>query len=212
MTRIVIIEDHVLFREGLKCLIAEDQTLSVVGEAGDGRHGIDLVEKLKPAVVLLDLVLTAGPPGFEVLRHLRSSTKLLALSVRADDAFVVEAFLNGADGYVVKMDSYSDLRAAIDTVVDGGRFISPRLDRRRIGRMLERNGYEGPTARKRLTTREHEVLHLAAEGLTSAETAHRLFISPRTVEMHRANLMRKLGLRGTADLVRFAIRNRVIPA
>lgn len=212
MTSIVVIEDQAIFREGLNCLIAEEPNLKVVGQAADGKTGIDLVETLSPALVLLDPVPSASPSGFEVLGHLRSTAKLIALSARTDEPFVIETFLHGADGYAAKSDSFAELRKAIAAVLEGRRYISPRLDARRLARTLQRQRIDAKSPRKRLTARQHEVLSLAAEGYTSGETAARLSISSRTVEMHRANLMRNLGLRGTADLVRFAIRNRMIAA
>lgn len=212
MTTVIIIDDHVLFREGLKCLIEAEPRLQIVGEAGDGRTGIKLVERLKPTVVLLGLILAVGPHGLEVLRQLRSKSKLLALSMRSDEAFVAEAILSGADGYVVRGDGFHELLKAIEAVMENRRFISAGLNKQRITGLLARGRAGAATVRERLTPREHEVLQLAAEGLTSAETGDRLSISPRTVEMHRGNLMRKLGLRSTVDLVRYAIRNRVIPA
>lgn len=206
MTGIVIIEDHLILREGLKCLLTQKHGLDVLGEAGDGRLARKLVEKLKPDMALMGLILPNGQHGLEVLRDLRSVTKALVLSMRTDEAFVAEAFRSGANGYVLKRDSFRELLRAIETVSSGGRYISSSLNVGRIGKLIERE------ARKRLTTRELEVLELAAEGLTSAQTAARLYLSRRTVEMHRGNLMRKLGLRSTADLVRYAIRNRVITA
>src|SRR5688572_26698495 len=125
MNRIVIIEEHVLFREGLKCLLEEQANLSIVGEAADGTAGIRLVENLKPQLVLLRLMLSTGPHGLEILRRLRSKTSLLVLEMRTDEAFVIEAFLNGAHGYLVKRDTISELFGAIESVLDGQRFISP---------------------------------------------------------------------------------------
>src|SRR3954467_5331690 len=134
MTSIVIIEDHALFREGLKCLLREYAGVEVTGEAPDGEKGIKLVEKLKPAVVLLDLVLP-GLDGLEVLRRLRKLTKVLAVSMRRDEGFVVDALRTGAAGYVVKEDSFSDLLQGLDAVVQGRRFISGSLDVGRISKL-----------------------------------------------------------------------------
>lgn len=211
MVSIVIIEDHTLMREGLRSLLREHPNLKVVGEASEGKHGLRLVEKLKPDVVLLDLVLP-GLHGLEVLRKARKFSTVLAISMRTDDAFVAEALLNGATGYVIKEDSFAELMEALQAVLKGQRFISRKLDHRRINRLLERLSAGEVVPSERLTTREHEVLQKAAEGLTSAHIGNLLSISPRTVEMHRANLMRKLGLRSQADLVRFAIRNRIVAA
>jgi DNA-binding NarL/FixJ family response regulator len=208
MTQAVLIEDHLLFREGLKCLLEDLRDVRVVGEAGEGRKGIQIVEKLKPGLVLLGLMLDRLD-GFDVLRHLRSRTKLLVVSMRTDESFVVEAFLSGAHGYVVKADSFDELRKAIEAVLNNRRFVSAKLNAARITRLVDLARSIGP---KRLTSREQQVLRLIAEGLTSQQAAECLSLSSRTIEMHRAHLMDKLGLQGTADLVRFAIRNRIIPA
>ena len=209
MASILIIEDHTLFREGLKSLLKERPNLSVVGEASEGKEGLKLAEKLRPDLVLLDLVLP-GMHGLEVLRRLHSISRVLAVSMRIDDLFVVEALKSGALGYVVKEDSFAELLQGIQAALKGQRYISRRLDIKRINRMLDRFGPGMP--HEALTTREHEVLQMAAEGLTSSQIANVLSISPRTVEMHRGNLMRKLALRSQADLVRFAIRNHIVAA
>jgi DNA-binding NarL/FixJ family response regulator len=211
MVSIVIIEDHTLVREGLKALLRDRADLKIVGEASEGKHGLRLVERHKPDLVLLDLVLP-GVHGFEVLRKVRRYSKVLAVSMRSDEAFVAEAFLNGMAGYVIKEDSSTELMDALTAVMKGQRFMSRKLDQRRINRIIEKRGAGGPAPSERLTPREHEVLQMAAEGLTSSHIGNVLSISPRTVEMHRANLMRKLGLRSQADLVRFAIRNRIVAA
>src|SRR5436190_13928822 len=211
MVSIVIIEDHTLVREGLKSLLREHPEFKIVGEASEGKHGLKLVEKHKPDLVLLDLILP-GLHGLEVLRKVRRYSKVLAISMRSDEAFVAEAFLNGVGGYVIKEDSFNELMDALHAVMKGQRFMSRKLDQRRIIRVVDKMGTGGTAPSERLTKREHEVLQMAAEGLTSSHIGNLLSISPRTVEMHRANLMRKLGLRSQADLVRFAIRNRIVAA
>ena len=209
MASILIIEDHTLFREGLKSLLKERNDLRIVGEASEGKEGIRLAEKLKPDLVLLDLILP-GMHGLEALRRLQKISKVLAVSMRIDDLFVVEALKSGALGYVVKEDSFAELLQAIQAALKSQRYISRRLDVKKINRMLERFSAGAP--HEALTAREHEVLQMAAEGLTSSQIANLLSISPRTVEMHRGNLMKKLGLRSQSDLVRFAIRNHIVAA
>lgn len=209
MANILIIEDHALFRDGLKSLLQTRSDLRLVGEASDGKEGIRLTEKLKPELVLLDLILP-GMHGLQVLRKLQKTTKVLAVSMRIDELFVAEALKSGALGYVVKEDSFTELLQAIQSVQKGQRYLSRKLDAKKISRLLERFGTGEP--QETLTAREHEILQMAAEGLTSTQIGNVLSISPRTVEMHRGNLMRKLALRSQADLVRFAIRNHIIAA
>ena len=209
MVSILIIEDHTLFREGLKALLKGRSELQIVGEAADGKEGLRLAEKLKPELILLDLVLP-GMHGLEVLRRLQKTFKVLALSMRIDDLFVAEALKSGALGYVVKEDSFDELLQAIQVILKGQRYISRQLDSKKIGRLLERS--TSGSLRETLTAREHEILQMAAEGLTSSQIGNVLAISPRTVEMHRGNLMRKLNLKSQSDLVRFAIRNDIVAA
>ncbi len=209
MASILIIEDHTLFREGLKSLLQTRSNLKLIGEAADGKEGIRLAEKLKPDLVLLDLMLP-GMHGLQVVRKLDKAAKVLAVSMRIDELFVAEALNSGADGYVIKEDSFAELLQAIDAVLKGHGYLSQKLDSKKITRLLERFGSGAP--HEILTTREHEILQMAAEGLTSSQIGNVLSISPRTVEMHRGNLMRKLGLRSQADLVRFAIRNHIVAA
>jgi two-component system, NarL family, response regulator NreC len=209
MASILIIEDHTLFREGLKSLLQTRDDLELIGEASEGKEGIRLAEKLKPDLVLLDLILP-GMHGLQVLRKLPKTAKILAVSMRIDELFVAEALKSGADGYVVKEDSFAELLQAIQAVLKDQRYLSRKLDSKRINRLLERFGPGAP--HETLTTREHEILQMAAEGLTSSQIGNLLSISPRTVEMHRGNLMRKLGLRSQADLIRFAIRNHIVAA
>ena len=211
MVSIVLIEDHTLVREGLKALLRERPDFKVVDEASEGKHGIKLVERHKPDLVLLDMVLP-GLHGLEVLRKVRRFSKVLALSMRSDEAFIAEAFANGVAGYIVKEDSFNELIDGLHAVLKGQRFMSRKLDQRRINRLIDQINMGGASVPERLTSREQEVLQMAAEGLTSSHIGNLLSISPRTVEMHRANLMRKLGLRSQADLVRFAIRNRIVAA
>ena len=209
MVSILIIEDHTLFREGLKSLLKSRSELQIVGEAADGKEGLRLAEKLKPELILLDLVLP-GMHGLDVLRRLQKTFKVLALSMRIDDLFVAEALKSGALGYVVKEDSFDELLQAIQVVLKGQRYISRQLDTKKIGRLLDR--FASGSLRDALTAREHEILQMAAEGLTSSQIGNVLAISPRTVEMHRGNLMRKLSLKSQSDLVRFAIRNDIVAA
>src|SRR5687767_15099770 len=150
---VVIIEGHTLMREGLRALLREEPNLKIVGEASEGKHGLRLVEKLRPDVVLLELILP-GLHGLEVLRKVRKFAAVLAVSMRTDDVFVAEALLSGATGYVVKEDSFSELMEALRAVLKGQRFISRRLDHRRINRLLEKLSANGGPLSERLTTRE----------------------------------------------------------
>ena len=206
--RVVVVDDHGLMREGLILLLKKGPSLDVVAEGATGASAIELVSKFQPDVLLLDLMLPdAG--GIEVLRLLAGRARILVLSMRDDPGLVAEAFRYGATGYLLKEDSSSELLDAVGAVIAGERYLSKRLSSQggnhTFGVIQSRNG-------ARLTPREQAVLPWAANGATSAEISKHLSISPRTVEMHRGRIMRKLGLGSQSDLVRYAIRNKIIGA
>jgi len=208
---IVLGDDHKIVLRGLRELLEAQPGLTVVGEAADGIKVTSLVERLKPDVLVVDLMMP-GLGGFDVTRRVvkRSpKTRVVMLSMYSSEAHVVEAFQCGALAYVVKDASAEDLVTAIREAAAGRRYVSAPYSNEAIETYLKRPGVQDPYAA--LTPREREVLHLVAEGLTSGEIAARLFISPRTAESHRANLMRKLGLRSRTDLVRFAFQRGIVP-
>jgi DNA-binding NarL/FixJ family response regulator len=210
MTTVVLAEDHTLVREGLSSLLARDPTLKIVGEATDGAEAVKLVEKLKPGVLLLDLMLPRLH-GLDVLRRVTKlhTTKVVVVSMHADEPHVSEALRYGARGYVLKDSSATELLKAIRAVLSNRRYLSPALASDADRSVTKRAAAESDVY-STLSARERLVLQLGAEGLTSSQIGKQLFISPRTVESHRANLMKKLSLKTQTDLVRFAIRKRII--
>ncbi|HXJ58069.1 MAG TPA: response regulator transcription factor [Verrucomicrobiae bacterium] len=214
MITIALAEDHHLVRQGFKLVLTAESDFKLVGEAADGLEAVQLVQKKQPNVLLLDLMIPRLH-GLEVTRQLHRespATKVIILSMHADEPYVMEALRNGALGYVLKDCTSADLVQAVRTVVTGRRYLSPALAERALTGYVEHPGVSELDIYETLTNRERLVLQLAAEGKTSAEIAAALFISPRTAETHRANLMRKLGMRSQTDLVRFAIRRGIIPA
>jgi two-component system response regulator NreC len=212
MITILLAEDHHLVRQGFKLVLLAEQDFKLVGEAADGLEAVQLAEKKKPSVLLLDLMIPRLH-GLEVTRQVHKespATKIVILSMHADEPYVMEALRNGASGYVLKDCTAADLVQAVRTVVAGRRYLSPVLAERALTGYVEHPGESELDVYDTLTNRERLVLQLAAEGKTSAEIATALFISPRTAETHRANLMRKLGLRSQTDLVRFAIRRGIL--
>lgn len=212
MTTIILAEDHHLVRQGFKLVLSSETDFKLVGEAADGLEAVRLVEKQKPTILLLDLMIPRLH-GLDVTRQVRKEspeTKIIILSMHADEPYVMEALRNGAAGYVLKDCTAGDLVQAVRTVVAGRRYLSPSLAERALTGYVEHPGNSDLDVYDTLTNRERLVLQLAAEGKTSAEIAGTLFISPRTAETHRANLMRKLSLRSQTDLVRFAIRRGLI--
>ncbi len=213
-TTIVLADDHAVVRDGLRALLEDEPDFSIAGEASDGLEAARLVEDLRPDVLVLDLMMP-GMNGLEVTRQLsRSScpTRVVVLSMHANEAYLLEALAAGAVAYVLKKSTAAELVHAIREVVAGRRYLSPPLSERAIEAYLEKLKTENQEPYSMLTTRERQVLQLAAEGYGNTEIAKQLSISPRTVEMHRANLMRKLRLHTQTDLIRYALRKGILTA
>lgn len=205
---ILLADDHDVVRKGLRALLESEADLRVVGEAVDGLEVVPQVEKLRPHLVILDIKMP-GLNGLDVARMIRSrapETKIIMLSMFSDEAYVVQALRNGASAYVLKESKASDLLEAVRTVAGGGRYLSPPLSEKSIESYLAKASAAAIDPYETLSPREREVLQLAAEGHSNPEISTRLGISPRTVETHRANLMKKLGLKGQTDLVKFAVK------
>jgi DNA-binding NarL/FixJ family response regulator len=210
---IVLADDHPLVRLGMRTLLESEPDFSIVGESGDGLETTRLVERLQPDVLVLDLMMP-GLNGLEALRIIRQRsprTRVVVLSMHSNNAFVAEALKNGATGYVLKGSSEEDPVRAVREAVAGRRFLSAPVTERAIEAYIEQSRAAELDPHETLTPREREVLQLAAEGKTSSEIAARLHVSHRTVENHRANLMRKLGLQNQSELVRYAVRRGLIP-
>ncbi len=210
---ILLADDHPIVRRGLQALLDAEPDLEVVGEAKDGLEALQAVERLQPDILVLDLMMP-GLNGLDVARQTgqRSpQTRVIVLSMYATEAYVLQALKNGAAGYVLKKSSPDELVLAIREVMSGRPFLSRSLSVHAIEsyRQKAREMPEDPY--DRLTNREREVLHLAAEGRTAPEIAERLCISPRTVEMHRRNMMQKLNLNSPADITRYALQRGILP-
>jgi DNA-binding NarL/FixJ family response regulator len=213
MTTIVLADDHHVVRQGLRVLLEGQPDFQLVGEAGDGLEAVQLTERLKPDVLIIDLMMPSLN-GLEATRQVSQRsphTRVVILSMHANEAYVLEALRNGAAGYVLKDSSAADLVHAVREVVAGRRYLSSPLSERAIAAYIQKASDVVSDPYEMLTNREREVLHLAAEGYTNAEIADQLSISPRTAETHRANLMHKLGLRTHTDLIRYALRRGILP-
>jgi two-component system response regulator NreC len=210
---IVIAEDHHIVRHGLKLTLEAEHGMKILGEASDGLRAMELVEQLHPDILLTDLMLPQLH-GLELTRRVKKqlpNTRVVILSMHADQPYVVEALRNGAAAFVLKDSTATDLVLAVREAMKGRRYLSPALAERAIAALEQLEPNPQLDIYDTLTQRERLVLQLAAEGKSAAEIGKRLFISQRTAETHRSNLMRKLGLRSQTDLVRFAIRKGIVP-
>ncbi|MCX8050637.1 MAG: response regulator transcription factor [Chlorobi bacterium] len=206
--RVVITDDHELARVGLRRLLAADATVEVVGEASDGDEALGLVERHKPDVLLLDILMPRRN-GLEAAKELRSRVPvgkpyIIMLTTFEDRYYLEQALAIGADGYLSKDVTQQELLDAIRSVVKGERVFSRTVLTLMQG-LHGKHSHHDQVPTVTLTKREEEILQLVAQGLTSNEIADRLFISPRTVETHRAHLMEKLGAKNAATLVRYAL-------
>jgi two-component system response regulator NreC len=213
MPTIVLADDHHVVRQGLKTLLEIEPDFSVIGETADGLAVPNLVDDLQPDVLVVDLIMP-GLNGLDIIQQVaqRSThTRIVVLSMHANEAYVSEALRNGAAAYVLKGSSAADLVQAVREVMAGQRYLSPPLSKQDIGAYEQKTKDTQLDAYHTLTPREKEVLLLVAEGHTSSEIAARLSISSRTVETHRRNLMRKLDLQSQVDLIRYALRRGLLP-
>lgn len=207
--RVALIDDHPIFRSGVRGLLGETVGIEVVGEASDGRHALDLVHRTRPDVVVMDITMT-GLSGLAVARALReagSAAHIIFLTVNEDLAFVDEALSAGAQGYVLKRSAGTSLLEAIEAVVSGGRYIDAEMrappapaSRTEAGPPVPQPGEEGG-----LTAREREVLRLIALGLTMKEVSLAISISVASVDTYKIRGCKKLGLRSRASIVRYAL-------
>jgi two-component system response regulator NreC len=211
--RILLVDDHTLFRQGVKTLLASETDMEVVGEAADGTAATERAAELKPDVVLLDIGMP-GPSSFETTRQIkrnRPETKVLFLTMYDDEDYLLEGMEVGANGYVLKDSPALQLVAAVRDVYRGGSYLSPRMLSQLVNDFRTRVKTTDRTPRfASLTPREKEVLKMLAEGNSVKEVATQLNLSVKTVEAHKFNLMRKLDIHNKAHLVQYAIQKKVI--
>ena len=206
MIKVVIADNHVIFRQGLLKLLQAAQDITVAGEAGNGPETLELIAKEKPDLAILDISMP-GLDGFEIYEKMKSNgieTKVIFLTVHNDTLTAKKAIQANTSGYVLKDNAFEDLLYAIRAVASGGKFISPSISDKIL------NFSEKESKNHILTGRESEILRLIASGLTNRQIANKLFISIKTVETHRTNIMQKLDVHTTADLVRYAIKTGLL--
>lgn len=213
--RVIIIDDHPLYREGLKSIIAGNRAYEIAGEAGTAGRGLQLVKETRPDLALVDISLP-DQNGIGLIRDILScspKTRILVISMHSKIDYIVKAFQTGAMGYIVKESAADMLLKGMAEVMTGNYFMDTSVSHQVVKKLagipaketvLPESGYDA------LTAREQEIASLLAEGSSIRQIAERLFISPKTAENHRANIMRKLGLHTTVDLVRYAAKLGII--
>jgi len=205
--KILLVDDHAMFRAGIRALVEAGERMKVVGEAASGDEAVDRVRELKPDVVVMDLAMP-GSNGLEATRRITAlglDTSVLVLTVHAEEEYLVPVVEAGASGYLTKTSADTDLLEAIRVVARGQVFLPPKAATLLLKRYKDAEGEES-AGLKDLSTREQEVLALTAEGFSSREIGLKLFISPKTVDTYRSRIMDKLGLTHRSELVRFALR------
>jgi two-component system response regulator NreC len=207
-TRILLVDDHAMFRAGIKALLESEERLTVVGEASSGDEGVDQVRALKPDVVVMDLSMPDSN-GLEATRRIAAlglDTRVLVLTVHAEEEYLVPVVEAGASGYLTKTSADRDLIEAIKVVARGEVYLPPKATRLLLQQYRAAESNQDLSDLHELSSREQEVLALTAEGFSSREIGKKLFISPKTVDTYRARIMEKLGLNHRSELVRFALR------
>lgn len=209
---ILLADDHVIVRQGLKALLEAEPDMTVVGETGEGVETLRMVEVLNPDILVLDLAMP-GLGGLEVARELcrrSSKTRVIILTVEENESFVVEALKRGVSAFVLKQSGFADVIRAIREAMAGRRFLSSPFSDMAIRDYVDHIKSSPFDILNTLTPRERQVIQLAAEGYTNSGIAKRLSISQRTVETHRANAMHKLGLHNHVELVMYAVNKGII--
>lgn len=211
-TTVLLVDDHLLVRQGCRRILEQRKDVTVVGEASSGEEGLKKIEELKPHVVFMDLNLP-GIGGIDVTRRLkieRPMTKVIVLSVHTDEAYVYRALEAGAAAYIVKQGGAQELEDALNAVTSGHVYLSPLVSQSVVATYVKYGSHVAPSAEAPLTAKELEVTHLLTQGLSSKEVAQRLGSSPQTVDVHRKNIMKKLAIHSVPELVKWAIRNKLI--
>jgi two-component system, NarL family, response regulator NreC len=209
--RVLICDDHTLFREGIKAILRGDPCVEVVGEASDGRLAVECALELRPDIVLMDVSMP-GMVGYEAIRRILKTDdkiKILVLTMYEEEEIIGLCLNAGASGYILKDAPAAQLVEAIHTVDKGGKYLSPIAAKKVVDRFIEGSGPQ-ETSYETLSNREREILKLLAEGLIVKEIASLLNLSTKTVDAHKYNLMRKLDLHNKTDLIKYALHKKLI--
>lgn len=209
--RIIIADDHPLLRKGIRSALEDSPGLEVVAEAADGASALELADKLKPDIVILDITMPGGVDGIEAARRLRKSTgvRIVILSMHQSRHYAVEALRAGANGYVLKGSDAEELITAIDKIMSGKSYISPIIAEELLNNYVF-NPSDAGDPLDMLSDREREIFKLIAEGAANREISEKLVISNATLKKHKYNLMKKLNVNDTAGLIKAAIQRGLL--
>lgn len=207
MLQILLVEDHEIVREGVKLLVDSQDDMQVVGEAANGETAIKKVVELQPDIILMDVSMPElnGLKATKRIKKLRPNIKVLALTRHTDDGYIQQLIQAGANGYVLKQSAPNELINAIRVVAEGKSYLDPTLTERVMGGYLSQSTARKNAAKVQLTDREAEVVRMIAWGYSNKEIAAKIQLSVKTIEAHKANAMRKLGMSSRIDIVRYAI-------
>lgn len=216
MIKILLVDDHSLMREGMAAMLRDTEDIEIVGSIPSGEEAVNLVDQVKPNIILMDIMLR-GMTGIEATRWIKErdpSIKIILISMEVSKDYISAGIKSGVDGYLHKDSEKSTLIDAIRMVYKGGRYFNEAITSLVFEDFYKHEKTGKPKEKKLsqdLTKREHEILELVAEGKSNREVGETLFISVKTVETHKTHILEKLGLRNTAELVKYAIKNNIIP-
>jgi DNA-binding NarL/FixJ family response regulator len=210
--KVLIADDHTMFREGMRSLLQKELNILIIGEADNGRDAVRLAVELKPDVVVMDITMP-DLNGMEATRKIKKAipqTRVICLSMHSDRRYVVDMFRAGASGYLIKSCAYKELTDAINIVAENQVYVSPQIAHIVVDESIGKQQYKKTISKTILTSREREILQLIAEGKNTKYIAHHLHKSTKTVETHRRNIMRKLKMKSVAELTKYAIKEGII--
>ena len=213
LIKVLLAEDHTIVRKGIYSLLTEAANIEVVGEAEDGRQAVDMVDLLRPDVILMDINMPnlSGLEATRAIKKLRPAVNVLILTMYTNEEYIYQVLQSGASGYLVKQSAPGELLTAIEAVHRGDTYLSPAISKKIVdGYLRQDNSATVKSRYSTLTPREREILQLITEGCSNKDIAEKLSISVKTVGVHRTNLMEKLDIHNTIDLVKYALRKGII--
>ena len=212
MIKVIIVDDHNLVRQGLRALLEKANDIQVIGEAADGLQAVQMVQRLSPDVVVMDIYMPNlnGTQAVERIKSLKLNTRAVMLSMYKDETLIHQTMQAGAKGFLLKSSVVEELLLAVRAAARGETYLSPAISEILVSDMLHMQSSSGPGLMDRLSSREREVMQLIAEGHTNAKIGEILNLSEKTIEKHRASLIAKLDIQNLADLIRMAIKHGLI--